>query len=136
MLTGDNERTARRLPRRLESTGHRSSPSSKKSRVIQDLQAEGKSVIMVGDGINDAPALATADIGIAMGSRTDIAMESADIVVPVNGCRALEVVVTRLRPSRRKLFWAFIYNVLAIPVAMEALCLFGGALKPVLAGLL
>ena len=141
MLTGDNERTAQAIAKKA---GIRKVISQvlpqEKSRVIQELQAEGKSVIMVGDGINDAPALATADIGIAMGSGTDIAMESADIVVMkpqlMDVVRALEISRYTIQTIKENLFWAFIYNVLAIPVAMGVLYLFGGPLlNPMLAGL-
>lgn len=141
MLTGDNERTAQAIAKKA---GIRQVISQvlpqEKSRVIQELQAEGKSVIMVGDGINDAPALATADIGIAMGSGTDIAMESADIVVMkpqlMDVVRALEISRYTIQTIKENLFWAFIYNVLAIPVAMGVLYLFGGPLlNPMLAGL-
>ena len=141
MLTGDNERTARAIAKKA-GIQQIISPvlPQEKSRVIQDLQAEGKSVIMVGDGINDAPALATADIGIAMGSGTDIAMESADIVVMkpqlMDVVRALEISRYTIKTIKENLFWAFIYNVLAIPVAMGLLYLFGGPLlNPMLAGL-
>lgn len=141
MLTGDNERTAQAIAKKA---GIRKVISQvlpqEKSRVIQELQAEGKSVIMVGDGINDAPALATADIGIAMGSGTDIAMESADIVVMkpqlMDVVRTLEISRYTIQTIKENLFWAFIYNVLAIPVAMGVLYLFGGPLlNPMLAGL-
>ena len=141
MLTGDNERTARAIAKKagIQQVISQVLPQEK-SRVIQDLQAEGKSVIMVGDGINDAPALATADIGIAMGSGTDIAMESADIVVMkpqlMDVVRALEISRYTIKTIKENLFWAFIYNVLAIPVAMGLLYLFGGPLlNPMLAGL-
>ena len=141
MLTGDNERTAKAIAKKagIQQVISQVLPQEK-SRVIQDLQAEGKSVIMVGDGINDAPALATADIGIAMGSGTDIAMESADIVVMkpqlMDVVRALEISRYTIKTIKENLFWAFIYNVLAIPVAMGLLYLFGGPLlNPMLAGL-
>ena len=141
MLTGDNERTAKAIAKKagIQQVISQVLPQEK-SRVIQDLQAEGKSVIMVGDGINDAPALATADIGIAMGSGTDIAMESADIVVMkpqlMDVVRALEISRYTIKTIKENLFWAFIYNVLAIPVAMGVLYLFGGPLlNPMLAGL-
>ena len=141
MLTGDNERTARAIAKKagIQQIISQVLPQEK-SRVIQELQAEGKSVIMVGDGINDAPALATADIGIAMGSGTDIAMESADIVVMkpqlMDVVRALEISRYTIKTIKENLFWAFIYNVLAIPVAMGVLYLFGGPLlNPMLAGL-
>ena len=141
MLTGDNERTARAIAKKagIQQVISQVLPQEK-SRVIQDLQAEGKSVIMVGDGITNAPALATADIGIAMGSGTDIAMESADIVIMkpqlMDVVRALEISRYTIKTIKENLFWAFIYNVLAIPVAMGLLYLFGGPLlNPMLAGL-
>ena len=141
MLTGDNERTAQAIAKKagIQQVISQVLPQEK-SRVIQELQAEDKSVIMVGDGINDAPALATADIGIAMGSGTDIAMESADIVVMkpqlMDLVRALEISRYTIKTIKENLFWAFIYNVLAIPVAMGVLYLFGGPLlNPMLAGL-
>ena len=141
MLTGDNERTAQAIAKKagIQQVISQVLPQEK-SRVIQTLQVEGKSVIMVGDGINDAPALATADIGIAMGSGTDIAMESADIVVMkpqlMDVVRALEISRYTIKTIKENLFWAFIYNVLAIPVAMGLLYLFGGPLlNPMLAGL-
>lgn len=141
MLTGDNDRTAQAIAKKagIQQVISQVLPQEK-SRVIQELQAEDKSVSMVGDGINDAPALATADIGIAMGSGTDIAMESADIVVMkpqlMDIVRALEISRYTIKTIKENLFWAFIYNVLAIPVAMGLLYLFGGPLlNPMLAGL-
>ena len=141
MLTGDNDQTAQAIAQKVGIKRVISQVlPQEKSRVISDLQAEGKSVIMVGDGINDAPALATADIGIAMGSGTDIAMESADMVLMkpnlMDVVKALKISQATITTIKENLFWAFIYNILSIPVAMGVLHLFGGPLlDPMIAGL-
>ncbi len=141
MLTGDNEQTAQAIAQEAGINRVISQVlPDQKAQAISDLQAADKKVAMVGDGINDAPALATADLGIAMGAGTDIAIESADIVLMkpdlLDVLKALEVSRATIRTIKFNLFWAFIYNILAIPVAMGLLYLFGGPLlNPMLAGL-
>lgn len=140
MLTGDHERTARAIARQagIDEVIAGVLPE-KKADVVADLQSKGKKVAMVGDGINDAPALARADVGIAMGTGIDIAIESGDIVVMQGN---LDGVITALtlsravmRNIRQNLFWAFAYNVVGIPVAAGLLTLFGGpSLNPMIAG--
>ena len=140
MLTGDHPDTAAAIAQQagISEVIARVLPDQKLSK-IEDLQNGGSVVAMVGDGINDAPALAQADVGIAMGSGTDIAMESGDIVLMKGN---LEGVVTALKLSRavmknirQNLFWAFGYNVIGIPVAAGLLYIFGGpTLNPMLAG--
>lgn len=139
LLSGDNERTARAVAARAGITDVVADvlPDGKE-RVVADLQGRGLIVGMVGDGINDAPALARADVGMAMGSGIDVAMEAGDMVL----LRGLPGVLTALDLSRAtlnniklSLFWAFAYNVLLIPIAAGLLLLFGGpAMSPMLAG--
>ena len=141
MLTGDNSKTAQAIAKQagIKNVISEVLPDQK-SQAIQDLQSQGKMVAMVGDGINDAPALAVADIGIAVGSGTDIAIESADIILMKpeisDVLKALSISRLTIKIIKENLFWAFIYNILAIPVAMGVLYLFGGPLlNPMIAGL-
>lgn len=138
MLTGDNERTANAIK---EQTGvdrviAKILPDEK-ARIITELKSNGV-VAMVGDGINDAPALTTADIGIAIGNGTDIAIDSADIVLMKDSlldvCAAIRLSRKTLKNIHENLFWAFIYNVIGIPVAAGVLIpVFGIALNPMIA---
>ena len=141
MLTGDNTKTANAIAKQVGITRVISDVlPDQKSKAIQELQSQGKLVAMVGDGINDAPALATADVGIAISSGTDIAIESADIILMrpeiSDVIKSLTISRLTIKIIKENLFWAFIYNVLAIPVAMGVLHLFGGPLlNPMIAGL-
>jgi P-type Cu+ transporter len=140
MLTGDNERTARAVAAQvgIERVIADVRPAGK-ARVVKELQEEtGRRVAMVGDGVNDAPALAQADLGIAIGTGTDVAMEASDVTL-VGG--ELGGVVTAVRLSRstmrvirQNLFWAFFYNAAGVPIAAGALYpFFGVLLSPVFA---
>lgn len=134
MLTGDNERTANAIARSLgidEVVAH--VRPDEKVKVIKSLQDSGRKVVMVGDGINDAPALAQADVGIAIGSGTDVAIESGNVVLISDDLRdvvgALRLGRATIRKVKQNLIWAFLYNTALIPVAAS------GFLNPILAGI-
>jgi Cu+-exporting ATPase len=132
MITGDNQTTAQAV---AEKTGIRNVSAgvlpAEKSEEISRLRASGKVVVMVGDGINDAPALAAADVGMAMAEGSDIAMESADVVLMRSDLwsvvQAIEVSRKTFSVIKQNLFWAFFYNVAAIPLAVT------GVLSPIVA---
>ncbi|GGE80362.1 heavy metal translocating P-type ATPase [Stappia taiwanensis] len=139
MATGDNERTARAVAGRLEINDVRAGilPEGKQA-LVEELRAAGRSVAMAGDGVNDAPALAGADVGIAMGTGADVAVESAGLTLvkgDLNGIvRARKLARATLRNIRQNLFFAFVYNSLGVPVAAGVLYpLFGTLLSPMIA---
>ena len=141
MLTGDREETAQAVAR--EAGVHQVIAGvfpDGKAALVKDLQVKGKKVAMVGDGINDAPALVQAEVGVAIGSGTDVAIDSADIVLMhsdlLDVVTAIRLSQATIKNIKENLFWAFAYNTLGIPVAMGFLYIFGGPLlNPMLAGL-
>lgn len=140
MLTGDNQATAQAIAKQvgIDQVVSGVLPENK-AETIKQLQNKEEKIAMVGDGINDAPALAQADIGIAIGSGTDIAIESAEIILMNSDLLDVQTAIllskATIKNIKENLFWAFIYNILGVPIAMGILYLFGGPLlNPMVAG--
>lgn len=139
MVTGDNERVAKAVAGKVGIENYFSEVLPEdKSKLVEELKKRGKNVMMVGDGINDAPALALADVGVAMSSGSDVALESGDIVLMKNSlhdvAKTIKLSKATLRKIKQNLFWALIYNVIGIPVAAGTLYSFGIMLNPIIAG--
>ncbi len=140
MLTGDNQNTAEKIAKEIGITKVIANVLPReKTQVIQKLKKEHKYVMMCGDGINDSPALATADIGVSVKSGTDIAMDSSDVILTRNNLDSVEHLIQISRKTikiiQQNLFWAFFYNALMIPIAMGILKPFGVAINPMIASL-
>jgi Cu2+-exporting ATPase len=142
LLTGDNRATAEAVGRELGIAPERIFAEvlpADKARYVQQLQGEGLFTAMVGDGVNDAPALAQADLGVAIGAGTGVAIETAEVVLmrsdPLDVLAAIRLSRATVRKMKQNLFWAAIYNVIAIPVAAGVLYPIGITLSPAIGAL-
>ena len=138
MLTGDNENTAQKIAKEIGISKVISNVlPAQKTEIIKKLRSENNFVIMCGDGINDSPALASADIGISVNSGTDIAMDSSDVILTKNDLNGILNLINiskkTVRNIKQNLFWAFFYNVLMIPIAIGFLKPFGISINPMIA---
>ncbi len=140
MLTGDNKETAEKIAKDIGITKIISNViPSEKAKIIKDLKKENRYVMMCGDGINDSPALASADIGVSVNSGTDIAMDSSDVILTKNDLRSIlnliKISKKTIRNIKQNLFWAFFYNILMIPIAIGLLRPIGISINPMIASL-
>ena len=140
MLTGDNKETAEKIAKEIGITRIISNVlPAEKTQVIKDLKQQNKYVMMCGDGINDSPALATANIGISVNSGTDIAMDSSDVILIKNDLISIVNLINiskkTIRNIKQNLFWAFFYNCLMIPIAMGLFTGFGISINPMIASI-
>ena len=140
MLTGDSRATAEAVARKLkiDHRARRRAAGSENPQIVKKLQAEGHIVAMAGDGVNDAPALTQANVGIAMGTGADVAMESAGITLLRGDLRGISSAITlsraTMRNIRQNLFFAFAYNIIGVPIAAGVLYpFFGMLLSPIIA---
>ena len=140
MLTGDNPQTAEKIAKEIGITKVIANVLPReKAKIIKNLKQENKYVMMCGDGINDSPALASADIGVSVGSGTDIAMDSSDVILTKNDLNSIlnlmKISKRTVRNIKQNLFWAFLYNILMIPIAAGLLKPFGVSINPMIASL-
>lgn len=140
MLTGDNKETAETIGKELGINNIIANVlPSEKAKVINDLKAEKKYIMMCGDGINDSPALACASIGVSFNNGTDIAMDSADVILNNNNLSSIIKLITiskkTVKNIKQNLFWAFFYNALMIPIAIGLFKPFGISITPMLASI-
>ena len=138
MLTGDNKETASQIAKKLKITNVIANVTpQEKANVVKSLKKENKFVMMCGDGINDSPALANADIGVRINSGTDIAMDSSDVILTKNNLYSITNLIyiskKTIRNIKQNLFWAFFYNTLMIPIAMGVFRPFGISINPMIA---
>ena len=138
MLTGDNKETASQIAKKLKITNVIANVTpQEKANVVKSLKKENKFVMMCGDGINDSPALANADIGVSINSGTDIAMDSSDVILTKNNLYSITNLIyiskKTIRNIKQNLFWAFFYNTLMIPIAMGVFRPFGISINPMIA---